>query len=86
MFGGKVILTFLGKKVGQLRNEHSRRGISTEGMKKPELVEMFRSIQQGITNLPPFLQENPKADIEEIQLSRHEVAPCEPLHDNKSFQ
>ena len=71
-------------KVGQLRNELRRRGISTEGTKKPELVEMFRSIRQGITNIPPLLQENPMADIEQIQLGQYEVSPCEPLHDLKS--
>ena len=70
-------------KVGDIRKELNRRGVSTEGKKKPELEEIFRSIRQGITNIPPLLQPNPMANLEEIQLGQYEVAPCEPLHDLK---
>ncbi|KAL5510055.1 hypothetical protein EMCRGX_G005525 [Ephydatia muelleri] len=70
-------------KVGQLRKELGTRGIPTKGMKKPEMEESFKSIRQGITNIPPLLQPNPTADLETIQLHRYEIAPCEPLHDLK---
>ena len=70
-------------KVGQLRKELGTRDIPTKGMKKPEMEESFKSIRQGITNIPPLLQPNPTADLETIQLHRYEIAPCEPLHDLK---
>ena len=71
-------------KVGQLRKELGIRGIPTKGMKKPEMEESFKSIRQGITNIPPLLQPNRTADLETtIQLHRYEIAPCEPLHDLK---
>ena len=50
-------------------------------MKKPDLDEMLKSVQQGISNLPPHLKQNPKAKLDSIGLVHYEVSPCEPLHD-----
>ena len=78
-----MVQTFL--KVGDLKKELNRRGVSTKGKKKPELEEIFKSIRQGITNIQALVQPNPMANLEEIQLGQYEVAPCVPLHDLQMF-
>ena len=71
-------------KVAQLRKELNERGLKTDEKKKPELLEMLKSTRQGISNLPPLLQPNPKATLDTLGLDQYEISPCEPLHDLKS--
>ena len=70
-------------KVSELIKELNDRGYKTDGMKKPDLDEMLKSVRQGISNLPPLLKQNPKEKLDSIGLGHYEVSPCEPLHDIK---
>ncbi|KAL5506795.1 hypothetical protein EMCRGX_G008535 [Ephydatia muelleri] len=47
----------------QVRKELNELGLKTDEEIKPELLEMLKSTRQGISNLLPLLQPNPKATL-----------------------
>eukprot|EP00731_Ephydatia_muelleri_P034995 Em0090g9a len=47
----------------QVRKELNEPGLKTDEEIKPELLEMLKSTRQGVSNLLPLLQPNPKATL-----------------------
>ena len=78
--GGTKPLDQLRVKV--LREELTIRGINTDGMRKPEMEELFDEMYAGMNNVPTLLQPNPES-FSDLQLYKHEISPTEPLHDLK---
>ena len=72
-------------KAQELHTELNRRGIDTNGMKKPELEKKFEDLKRGITHVPAILQNDPQAKLESLGLDQYEVSPSEPLHDLKGY-
>eukprot|EP00731_Ephydatia_muelleri_P034989 Em0090g3a len=52
-------------QAAQVRKELNEPGLKTDEEIKPELLEMLKSTRQGVSNLLPLLQPNPKATLGE---------------------
>ncbi|XP_070549540.1 uncharacterized protein [Ptychodera flava] len=80
---GQTIHPFANLTVADLRRELDARGEETEGLKKPELQVKLSEILHGIQRVPSLLHLSPKANLADINCSRYEILPSEPLHDIK---
>lgn len=70
-------------RVKELKDELTTRGISTDGMRKSEMEEIFDEMRAGINNVPALLQPNPEMCLSDLHLDKYETLPTEPLHDLK---
>ena len=52
-------------------------------MDKADLQEEFKEVKKGFCNFPALVTSNPNANLQDLHLGQHEVAPTEPLHDFK---
>lgn len=67
----------------ELKDELTTRSISTDGMRKSEMEEIFDEMRAGINNVPALLQSNPEMCLSDLHLDKYEISPTEPLHDLK---